>query len=241
MRPILIGNWKMHGDGGALGVIRTIADTARAHPGVDLALCLPATLIHRAAALCPDLPIGGQDCHAAESGAYTGDIAASMLRDAGARLVILGHSERRRDHGESSAQVAAKARAAQSAGLRVVLCVGEKDDTGASPEAVTAVGEQMMRSLDGVGHTGLVVAYEPVWSIGTGAVPLAAHIATMIDALQRRLTIAGTPTTPVIYGGSVTPGSISSLYDAPRLDGILVGQSSMNVEALTMLCGYLTR
>ncbi len=221
-RRLLIGNWKMHGDGTSLPAIAAIAARAAAARGVEVALCLPATLIHRAASSCPGLTIGGQDCHPAEAGAHTGEIAAPMLREAGARLVILGHAERRAG-GEDNPLIAAKLRAAQTAGLRVVLCVGETLVARRRGEATAVVEEQLRRAIEGTDLAGLVIAYEPVWAIGSGTTPTSAEVAQMADAIATHV-----PGTPILYGGSVSPDRCADLIAQAPIDGFLVGGASLS-------------
>jgi triosephosphate isomerase len=221
-RPVLIGNWKMHGDGGSLPAMAAIAGQAAAAPGVDVALCVPATLIHRAASLFPALAIGGQDCHHATGGAHTGEVAAAMLREAGARLVILGHSERRAA-GDDDAEVAAKVRAAAAAGLRIVLCVGEGIDARRAGHALAVVEAQLHRSLDGAARADIVIAYEPVWAIGSGVMPTSGEVAAMAGLIRSRVGDA-----PILYGGSVTPASCEPLITEGGVDGFLVGGASLS-------------
>lgn len=226
-RPLIVGNWKMQGDGGWLDRVSAIADTAAAASAIDVAMCVPATLIHRAVAAAPALAIGGQDCHWAATGAHTGSVSASMLRDAGARLVILGHSERRAA-GDSDAVIAAKVAAAQAAGLRVILCVGETAAAREAGTAVACVQAQLRASLpDRVGD-GLVVAYEPVWAIGRGVVPGADEIAPVIAGVRGVLDARGAAESAVLYGGSVQAGVVRRLLGAVAIDGLLVGAASLD-------------
>ena len=221
-RRLLIGNWKMHGDGTSLPAIAAIAARAAAAREVEVALCLPATLIHRAAATCPSLVIGGQDCHHEAHGAHTGEVAPAMLGEAGAQLVILGHSERRAA-GEIDAQVAAKVRAALAAGLRVVICVGETLAERRDGRALAVVSDQLRHSIVGAARDGLVVAYEPVWAIGSGITPMPAEIATVADTIAAQV-----PGVPIVYGGSVTPERCGALIAEAGVDGFLVGGASLS-------------
>lgn len=229
-RPLLVGNWKMHGDGGDLAVIVAIGEAARRHPAVDVALCVPATLIDRARGVCPGLVIGGQDCHAEPNGAHTGDISASMLREAGASLVLLGHSERRHDHHEDDALIAAKLRAARAAGLEVVLCVGETAEDHAAGRSTQVVREQLARSLAGMDGQGIAIAYEPVWAIGGDRTPDPSEVAAMAGLI--RDTASGIR---VLYGGSVTPDNGAALFEEGGIDGFLVGRQSLDAEAFTAI------
>ncbi|MEM9762806.1 MAG: triose-phosphate isomerase [Pseudomonadota bacterium] len=235
-RPLVAGNWKMNG----LAASRSELDTLKARAtdaGVDVLLCPPATLIaaFAAAAAGSVVHIGGQDCHAAASGAHTGDIAAEMLADAGATAVILGHSERRADHGEDDATVRAKVEAAWRAGLLAILCVGETEaerDAGRTLDVVTG---QLTGSLPpGASAERLVVAYEPVWAIGTGRTPTTAEIAEVHDHLRAKLgALVGdgeAGSTRLLYGGSVKPGNAAEIFALENVDGGLVGGASLKAE-----------
>ncbi|PKP91230.1 MAG: triose-phosphate isomerase, partial [Alphaproteobacteria bacterium HGW-Alphaproteobacteria-16] len=207
-RKLVAGNWKMHGMQASLPQVEAIAAAAAEYPGVDVALCLPATLIAPASAVAGTLPVGGQDCHAADQGAHTGCIAAPMLVEAGASLVIVGHSERRADQGERDADIKAKAEAAHRHGLRAILCVGETLAQRDAGEAETVVTGQVAASMpDGADADWLAIAYEPVWAIGTGRTPTEADVAAMHGAIRAKLTaLLGGDTAArmrVLYGGSV--------------------------------------
>ena len=189
-KRLVAGNWKMHGTSAELVEIETISVASRA-AACDVALCLPATLIERAARSVPGLAIGGQDCHWADHGAHTGDVSARLLKDAGATLTIVGHSERRAAYGEADADVRAKAEAALAAGLSVILCVGESLEVREAGEAVALVCRQLDASLPPAAEEGgLAVAYEPIWAIGTGRIPSMEDIAEMHAALRRGLITA---------------------------------------------------
>ncbi len=225
-RKIAAGNWKMNGLRADLGEARALASAFPA-PSVGVILCPPATLVGAMAAALAgsDIRVGGQDCHAAVKGAHTGDISAPMLADAGATYVILGHSERRTDHAETSAMVAAKARAAHSAGLTAIICLGESEgqrDMGTTLDVVLA---QLRESLpDSVTATNTVVAYEPIWAIGTGRTPTLPQIAEVHDALRAALPDAAIP---LLYGGSVKPDNASAIFGLDNVDGALVGGASL--------------
>ena len=230
--PLIAGNWKMNGTAQALGEVRAIAAAAATHDAVDVALCLPATLIERAAAAVPELAIGGQDVHAAASGAHTGCISAAMLLDAGAALAIVGHSERRQDQHESDADIRAKAGAALVAGLGVILCVGESEAVRDSGEAVAHVCAQLDASLPDApaGASHLSIAYEPIWAIGTGKVAGVAEIGEMHAALRERLVAAYGETGQamrILYGGSVKAGNAAEIFAVADVDGALVGGASL--------------
>ena len=231
-RRLIAGNWKMNGGVAALGEATAIARAAAAHDGVDVALCLPATLIARATAAVPGLAIGGQDVHADASGAHTGCISAAMLLDAGATLTIVGHSERRHDQHESDADVRAKAETALAAGLGVILCVGESDDVRTSGNAVAYVSAQLDASLPAApaDPSRLSIAYEPIWAIGTGKVASTADIAQMHAALRQRLIAAygeRGQAMRLLYGGSVKASNAAEIFAVPNVDGALVGGASL--------------
>ena len=231
-RMFVAGNWKMNGVAENLPEIRAIADGPRHYPGVDVALCLPATLIHRAVEAVPDFPIGGQDVHQIGSGAHTGCTSAAMLLDAGARLTIVGHSERREAQHESDADVKAKAEAALGAGLEVILCVGESLAVREEGQAVEVVDRQLGASIpDEIGAPEqLSIAYEPIWAIGTGKVPTIADIDEMHRALRRRLTTAygdAADRIRILYGGSVKASNAAEIFSVDDVDGALVGGASL--------------
>ena len=229
-RKLVAGNWKMHGTGADLGQVTAISIAAET-AGSDVALCVPATLIERAVRASPGFAIGAQDMHSADQGAHTGDISAAMLKDAGARLTIVGHSERREAHGESDTDIRAKAEAALAAGLVVILCVGESLGAREGGQAVATVAAQLDASLPRAGGTELLaVAYEPIWAIGTGKVPTTGEIADMHAALRARLVAAyGEPgkLVRILYGGSVKGSNAAQIFAVPDVDGALVGGASL--------------
>jgi triosephosphate isomerase len=228
---LVAGNWKMHGVAADLGEVSAIsmaAETAR----IDVALCLPATLIERAVRAVPGFAIGSQDVHQAEKGAHTGCVSAAMLLDAGARLTIVGHSERREAQGEDDAEVMAKAEAALSAGLDVILCIGESDAVREAGRAVDTVCAQLDASLpESIADPArFSIAYEPIWAIGTGKVPSAADIAEMHAALRGRLIAAFSEAgalVRILYGGSVKASNAAEIFAVPDVDGALVGGASL--------------
>jgi len=230
-RKLVAGNWKMHGVAQDLAEVAAIADQSRQFGNVEIALCLPATLIERAARAVPDFPIGAQDVHQAASGAHTGCTSAQMLRDAGARLTIVGHSERREAQRESDSEVQAKAAAALAAGLDVILCVGESLAIRESGEAVETVVAQLEGSLPhGAAVNGLAIAYEPIWAIGTGKVPTMAEIAEMHRAIRRFLREScgnSAGEIRILYGGSVKGSNAAEIFALPDVGGALVGGASL--------------
>jgi len=232
LKKFVAGNWKMHGLSSDLREIETIAAEARHYPQVDVALCVPSILVERAARAAPGFAIGGQDVHHAEKGAHTGCISARMLLDAGAVLTIVGHSERREAQRESDAEVKAKAMAALSSGLAVILCVGESLEVREQGKAVEAVMAQLDGSLpDSLeGEAELAIAYEPIWAIGTGKIPTAAEIGEMHSAvrakLEERLGADGARMR-ILYGGSVKASNADGIFEIGDVDGALVGGASL--------------
>ncbi len=231
MRHLIAGNWKMNGlRESAAAIVTPLRDGANGL-GCDLLVCPPATLIGTVAQILAGsaVAVGGQDCHAKVSGAHTGDISAAMLRDAGASHVILGHSERRADHGESDAVVRAKTEAAMAAGLTPIVCVGETEAQRMAGEQNAVVGAQLAGSLP-EGFAG-VVAYEPVWAIGTGKTPTEADVADMHAYIRGKLVAllgANGQKLRILYGGSVKPGNAAALMGMPDVGGALVGGASLN-------------
>lgn len=230
-RKYVVGNWKMNGVSAALADAQAIFAGAEAHPAVDVALCPPFTLVGAMVAAVPGAAVGGQDCHSASSGAFTGSVAAAMLADLGARVVIVGHSERREGFGESDADVRAKAQAALAAGLSVILCVGEPRDVRESGGAIDYVLAQVAGSVpDDFDPHGLAIAYEPIWAIGTGLVPTVADVAAMHGAIRGALAarFAGAAADMrILYGGSVNGENAAELLGTDDVDGALVGGASL--------------
>ncbi len=228
--PLVAGNWKMNGLAVSEGELTKIVNGA-AGIKAELMVCPPATLIAEfaAAGRGSAVVIGGQDCHAAPSGAYTGDIAAEMLKDAGAVAVIVGHSERRTDHHETDAQVRAKATAAHRAGLIAIVCIGEQSAERAAGETLAVLGRQLDGSLPDVA-SGLVIAYEPVWAIGTGLTPTVADVAAAHAFIRKKLTErygAEGVNVRILYGGSVKPSNARELLTIANVNGALVGGASL--------------
>ncbi|MBA4001345.1 triose-phosphate isomerase [Brevundimonas sp.] len=234
IRPLIAGNWKMNGTGAALDEALALAAALKDEPAAArVALCPPATLIERLARAVEGsaVEVGGQDCHAQASGAFTGDVSAAMLVDAGAGLVILGHSERRALHGETDADVAAKVEAALAAGLEPIICIGETLEQREAGEAVAVVQAQVAGSLTkSLNGKEFAVAYEPVWAIGTGLTPTLEQIeavhravrAAMVDRLGETARAA-----PILYGGSVKPSNAAEILGTPEVGGALVGGASL--------------
>lgn len=235
-RPLIVGNWKMNGTRAMLAEARAIDRGAARHPGVRVAVAPPFTLIQALADNAETMMIGGQDCHAAAGGAYTGDVAAAMLADAGAGFVILGHSERRAMHGETDVLVRAKAEAALAAGLEVIVCVGETEaqrDAGQAESVVCAQLDGSLPTGEGI-PARMIVAYEPVWAIGTGRVPSVADVGAMHGAIRDRLVqIYGDEGSgiSILYGGSVNAGNAAELLGASEVGGALVGGASLQAES----------
>jgi triosephosphate isomerase (TIM) len=231
LRKLIAGNWKMNGSLEGLVELDAIAAAADAHGKVDVAICLPATLIAAAVARQPSLAVGAQDCHGAASGAHTGCLSAAMLAEAGATLTIVGHSERRSDQHESDADVKAKAIAAIHQGLTAIICVGESEAQRDAGEAIAVVTRQLDGSVPSdIDSARIVIAYEPVWAIGTGRTPSTADVAEMHAAIRARLiTLLGEAGSAVriLYGGSVKPGNAAELMAVADVDGALVGGASL--------------
>ncbi len=243
-RKLAAGNWKMNGTAADLAEIAALT-AAHPAPGIDLLICPPATLLARMAQAREGHPLalGGQDCHANPKGAHTGDISAAMLADAGASHVILGHSERRTDHAETDAQVQAKTRAAHAAGLIAVVCLGETLAQRESGETLAVVGRQLAGSLpDSATAANTVIAYEPVWAIGTGLVPTLDQIAEVHAYIRAELvTSSGADGTGVriLYGGSVKPGNAAEIFGVPDVDGALVGGASLKAADFSPIIAAL--
>ncbi len=230
-RKLVAGNWKMNGSLASLGELHGIAEAARAAGGVDVAICPPFTLIASALTRSGGLTIGAQDCHGAESGAHTGSVSAAMVKEAGARLVIVGHSERRAEQHEGDVEVRAKAESALRHGLTAIICVGESALDRAAGDQLPVVARQLAGSLpDGWEEGELVVAYEPIWAIGTGNVATPADVAVMHAAIRadlvERFGDLGARIR-LLYGGSVKPDNAAELFACRDVDGALVGGASL--------------
>ena len=241
--PLVAGNWKMNGLRADLDQIQAIAQGAAEYAGkIDVVVCPPMTLLYVATALAEDtgLGIGAQDCHSEPSGAHTGDVSAEMIADCLASYVIVGHSERRTDHGETDAVVAAKAMAAWRAGLTAIICVGETEDERENGSAHDVVGRQLAGSIpDGATAANTVVAYEPVWAIGTGRTPTVDDVAAMHSFIRRQLSSRLSDAADgmrVLYGGSVKPTNAEELMAIENVDGALVGGASLKSADFLAIC-----
>jgi triosephosphate isomerase (TIM) len=236
IRPLVAGNWKMNGLAASLAEIAKLKQLVAAPDACDVLIAPPATLIHRlsTAASGSAILVGAQDCHAKASGAHTGDLSTEMLKDAGAQAVIVGHSERRADHGESDATVKAKAEAALRAGLMAIVCVGETIDQRKAGKTLDIVLSQVRGSLPAGATPGnTVVAYEPVWAIGTGLTPTTADVAEVHAALRKTLEHslgAAGSTVRILYGGSVKPSNAKELMSVAHVNGALVGGASLKAD-----------
>lgn len=235
MRPLIAGNWKMNGLAADLAEIAALSAWARREPFAgDLLICLPATLLSRAVAAAGQIAIGGQDCHPQAGGAFTGDVAAEMLADAGASAVIVGHSERRLAHAEGDDLIAAKARAAHRAGLLAIICVGESLAERKAGDALGVVAAQVAASVpSGSTAARTAIAYEPVWAIGTGLTPTIEQIEEAHVALREALVLAlgeAGAGAPILYGGSVKPANAAEILKVREVGGALVGGASLKAE-----------
>ncbi len=244
-QPLVAGNWKMNGLGADLGEIEKIRDAVRAGAGgeAEILVCPPSTLIREAARISAGtaLKIGGQNCHRAEAGAHTGDVSPVMLRDAGASYVILGHSERRADHNETNVAVRSKALGAIGAGLSAIICCGETKADRDAGRALTVVHRQLNGSLPtDCPATRIVVAYEPIWAIGTGVTPTAGDVAEMHAFIRhevQRHFPRGGDAIRLLYGGSVKPSNAAELMAVAQVDGALVGGASLKAADFMAIAG----
>jgi len=242
-RPYIVGNWKMNGSRAMLAEARAIDRAAGRYPDVQVALAPPFTLIASLREAVTAMGVGGQDCHVQAKGAHTGDVSAPMLVDSGADFVIVGHSERRKDHAEDDATVRGKAEAALAAGLAMIICVGETLDERDAGNAVAVVSGQVDGSMpvgegasEAVAAGKVAVAYEPVWAIGTGRVAAVEDVVAMHAAIRERLiAIYGEAGDKVriLYGGSVNAGNAAELLAADGVSGALVGGASLTAEGFT--------
>lgn len=244
-RPLVAGNWKMNGLRAGLGEVQAIcAAVASGGAGAaEIVLCPPATLLMAAAKACEGsfVGLGGQDCHGKESGAFTGDISAEMLKDAGASYVILGHSERRTHHNEGNEVVRAKATAALRAGLVAIICLGETRTEREAAAALTVVGAQLAGSVpENASPDRIVIAYEPVWAIGTGLTPTPGDVAEMHQYIRGRASRFWPDQGErlrILYGGSVKPSNAAELLGIENVDGALVGGASLSASDFMAISG----
>ena len=236
IRPLIAGNWKMNGLRGQIGEAMKVAEAISGLSGTragDVMICPPATLVMALAemAKATRLQVGAQDCHALGSGAHTGDLSAEMLKDAGACAVIVGHSERRSDHGETSADVRVKTEAVYRAGLSAIVCIGETAGERRAGLTLTVVGRQLEASLPKSSDArNTVIAYEPVWAIGTGLTPTIAEVADVHQAIRAALVArfgSEGGSMRILYGGSVKPDNARELLAVPNVNGALVGGASL--------------
>lgn len=233
-RRIAAGNWKMNGLSADLDALRAIADGSRGS-GVEVILALPATLLAPARGL--GVRLAGQTCHPASKGAHTGEISAPMLADAGAAFVILGHSERRRDAGETDAMVAQRVRAAWAAGLTAILCLGETEGEYRAGQTLAVLSRQLAGSLPpGATPANTILAYEPVWAIGTGLTPTPTEIAAVHTHLRAGLP---DPNLAILYGGSVGPTNAAAIFGLADVDGGLVGGASLKPDTFLPIVAAL--
>lgn len=236
-RPLVAGNWKMNGVGkNRAEVKKLLGKLLKGRPACELLLCPPATLLSefRGLAKGSRLQLGGQDCHAASSGAHTGDLSAQMLADAGAKFVVVGHSERRADHHESNADVLNKASAAKAAKLTAIICVGETATERRQKKTLRVIGQQVSKSIPAKCDPGdIVIAYEPVWAIGSGMTPTNDQVAEVHTFIRRKLIKRFGPKGQgirILYGGSVNPGNAAELMAVDNVDGALVGGASLKAK-----------
>lgn len=234
-RRLVVGNWKMNGRlTSGLVLARDVVEKAAAKKplGYDVVLCPPACLIWPVSEATAGTPVhlGGQDCHYATHGAFTGDTSAAQLADLGCRYVILGHSERRQEHHESNQLIAQKVEAAQLAGLTAIVCVGETAEQLAAGSTAEIITKQVKESLPkDVRVASLVIAYEPIWAIGSGQQPAPADIAVVHQTIRKALGASG-EVVRVLYGGSVSPANAAAILAEPEIDGVLVGSASLNAD-----------
>lgn len=246
-RKLAAGNWKMNGTAAALAEIAALADLLP-DDAPEVLICPPAPLLYRACAQAQGTPvaIGAQDCHAASHGAYTGDISAQMVTDTGATHVILGHSERRDAYTESDAQIRAKTVAAQQAGLTAIICIGETLAQREAGSTLDILGHQLAKALpDTLPPAHSVIAYEPVWAIGTGRIPTIAQITEahdfMRETLAARFGVQAAADIPLLYGGSVKPDNAADIFAVANVDGALVGGASLKATDFAPIIAALAQ
>jgi triosephosphate isomerase len=236
MRHLIAGNWKMNGLAASLGEVEKVCEMVAAeNPNADILICPPATLITQAVdAAGKRIAIGGQNCHKEPSGAFTGDVSAEMLKDAGASAVIVGHSERRQFCGETDAMVADKARAAWRAGLIAIVCIGETEDERDGGHTLHVCAQQLAASVpDGMAAENIAIAYEPIWAIGTGKTPTLADIAETHAHIRKCLVErfgGSAKAVRILYGGSVKPSNAAEILGIADVGGALVGGASLKAS-----------
>ncbi len=239
LKKLIVGNWKMNGVRSDIAHIKDISEQAAAHSNVDVAICVPATLIESASNISDSLAIGAQDCHAHTNGAHTGCVSAAMVAECGAQYVIVGHSERRSDQGENNTDVKAKAQAVMAQQMVAILCIGETENQRNSDNAVSVVIEQLNLSLpevDNYDNLTLCVAYEPIWAIGTGRIPTLDEVAEMHMAIRQALVIKygeSGNNIHILYGGSMNGDNAADLLSIEHVDGGLVGGASLTAAKFT--------
>lgn len=238
LRPYIVGNWKMNGTRAMLSEARAIDRAAQRHMKVEVAVAPPFTLVHAVHREAEQIAVGAQDCHPGPEGAHTGDVSAAMLADAGAKFVILGHSERRQDHGETNELIRTKIESAVGAGLKVILCCGESETTRGESRHEAFVLEQLSASLPESFEDPaerLTIAYEPIWAIGTGRTPSLDEIASMHDAIRaflvERFGEEAGATVRILYGGSVKPDNAREILAVRNVGGALVGGASLTADS----------
>ncbi len=245
-KKLIVGNWKMNGLKSDLVHIIDISEHAAAHPNADVALCVPTTLIEAAGKISNYVAIGAQDCHAHNDGAHTGCVSATMVAECGARYVIVGHSERRTDQGESNADVKAKAQAVMARNMCAIVCIGESEDQRNSGNAIAIVIEQLNLSLPDVDNIdgALCIAYEPIWAIGTGRIPNMDEVAEMHLAIRQALIIKygeSAHDIHILYGGSMNGDNAQELLSIAHVDGGLVGGASLRATKFTPVIAAASR
>ncbi len=247
MRHLIAGNWKMNGLAVSLAEIEKVCGLVTTeNPNADILICPPATLVAQAASQAKGrIAIGGQNCHKDISGAFTGDISAEMLKDAGGSAVIVGHSERRQYHAETDAMVADKAKAAWRAGITAIICIGESEAEREAGKALHVCGKQLAGSVPG-GMTAenTAIAYEPIWAIGTGKTPTVADIAETHAHIRKCLVErfgAGANAVRILYGGSVKPSNAAEILEVPNVGGALVGGASLKASDFHAIFGAVPK
>jgi len=243
-KTLAAGNWKMNGLQENLQEIKTLSEVA-ASASCEVVICPPATLLASMASVSDDIAVGGQNCHANVSGAHTGDISAPMLADCGAKYVILGHSERRENHGETNDLVREKAQTAWDAGLTAIVCIGESLKEREATNTIDIIGGQMAGSIpDNATGENLVVAYEPVWAIGTGLTPTLDQIGEVHDfirmRLERRFGEGVGRSVRILYGGSMNPKNVDDIAGVSNVDGGLVGGASLKAADFSQIIKTLS-